>query len=112
MGEEQVKARKLPDPKGSAVCVIVRAQTRPGKDVEFEAQLKDLAFQIDADEDACTAYRITRALGARDQFAVHARFANWRGFQRHAETRHLSRALPRLTPLLAAPVTLEIFFEV
>lgn len=112
MWEEPRRARKASAPKDQAVCVVARAQTRAGLDTEFEAQLKDLAFCIDADEDGCTSYVITRSLGARDQFAVHARFTNWVGFQQHAETRHLTRALPRLTALLAAPVSLEIFFEV
>jgi quinol monooxygenase YgiN len=112
MWAEPIRARKAPGPKTRAVCAIVRAETRPGFDEEFEAQLRDLAFHVDADEDACTSYVITRALGSRDQFAVHARFANWAAFQRHAETEHLTRALPHLTRLLARPVSLEIFFEV
>jgi quinol monooxygenase YgiN len=112
MWEEPRKARKLQGPADTAVCVIVRAQTRPGKDQEFEALMKDLAFHVDTDEDACTAYAITRCLGSREHFAVHARFADFVGFQEHAETRHFSRALPRLTALLAAPVSLEIFLEV
>lgn len=98
--------------RNRAVCAIVRAKTHVGSDEEFEAELRDLAFHIDADEDTCTSYVITRALGSRDDFAVHARFVNWRAFQQHAETEHLSRALPRLSALLARPVSLEIFFEV
>lgn len=112
MWAEPIKAQKASGSKGHAVCAIVRATTRPGMDEEFEAQLRDLAFHVDADEDACTSYLITRALGSRDQFAVHARFVNWTAFQRHAETKHLASALPRLTRLLARPVSLEIFFEV
>jgi quinol monooxygenase YgiN len=109
---EPIKAQKAPGPRNTAVCAIVRAETRPGLDEEFEAQLRDLAFHVEADEDACTAYVVTRALGSRHQFAVHARFENWAAFRQHAETEHLAAALPRLTRLLASPVSLEIFFEV
>ena len=112
MWAEPEKARSAAGPKDKAVCAIVRATTHTGFDEEFEAQLRDLAFHVDADEATCTSYVITRALGSRSEFAVHARFVNWKAFQRHAETDHLKRALPRLTPLLASPVSLEIFFEV
>lgn len=112
MFAEPIGLKTAAGSKTKAVCAIVRAKTHAGLDEEFEAQLRDLAFHVDADEDACTSYVITRALGSRDEFAVHARFTNWRAFQQHAETAHLSRALPRLTALLARPVSLEIFFEV
>ncbi|MFT3727186.1 MAG: antibiotic biosynthesis monooxygenase [Terricaulis sp.] len=112
MTAELIQLRAASAPKNKAVCAIVRAKTHAGLDEEFEAQLRDLAFHIEADEDACTSYVITRALGSRDEFAVHARFVNWRAFRQHAETEHLTQALPRLTALLARPVSLEIFFEV
>jgi quinol monooxygenase YgiN len=51
-------------------------------------------------------------MGSRRHFVVHARFVDWRAFQRHAETPHFNRMLPRLTALLAAPVSMEIFLEV
>src|SRR5262249_3790773 len=103
MWAEPIKARKAAGPESAEGCAIVRATTRAGLDGEFEAQLRDLAFHVDADEDACTSYVITRALGSREQFAVHARFVSWAAFQKHAETEHLTRALPRLTGLLASP---------
>jgi quinol monooxygenase YgiN len=95
-----------------AVCAIVRAETRVGADLEFEALLGDLAHRVRAEEPGCNAYVVSRMLGSRQHFAVHARFASWRAFARHAETEHLTRLLPRLTALLAAPISLEIFFEV
>ena len=112
MFAEPIQLKAALGPKTKAVCAIVRAKTHSGLDVEFEAQLRDLAFHVEADEETCTSYVITRALGSRDEFAVHARFVNWKGFQQHAETEHLARALPRLSALLARPVSLEIFFEV
>jgi quinol monooxygenase YgiN len=111
MWAQPIKARQRA-PADSAVCVILRAETREGEDGAFEALLKDLAFDIEADEPACSAYVVTRAMGSPTHFAVHARFKDWQAFLDHSETPHFNRALPRLTPLLASPVSLEIFFEV
>lgn len=112
MWAEPVKARRARAPEDSVVCVIVRAEAREGHDRAFEALLKDLAFDISVDEPACLAYVVTRAMGSPSHFAVHARFKQWRAFLEHSETPHFNRALPRLTALLASPVSLEIFFEV
>ncbi|MBS0385046.1 MAG: antibiotic biosynthesis monooxygenase, partial [Proteobacteria bacterium] len=87
-------------------------QARDGAEEEFERLLRDLAFSVDADEPGCTSYVLTRQLGSHRHFVVHARFVDWRAFRRHAETPHFNRMLPRLTPLLAAPVSMEIFLEV
>jgi quinol monooxygenase YgiN len=51
-------------------------------------------------------------LGSQRHFVVHARFVDWRAFRAHAETPHFNRMLPRLTSLLASPVSMEIFLEV
>lgn len=97
---------------GGAVCAVVRAETRPGADEQFEALLQDLAFRVRAEEPACLSYVVTRLMGSRALFAVHARFSDWDAFKAHPETDHVSRMLPRLNALLAAPLSLEIFFEV
>jgi quinol monooxygenase YgiN len=94
------------------VCAIVRAETRPGADEEFEALLRDLAHRVCAEEKGCVSYVVTRPLGSREHFAVHARFSDWTAFKDHAETEHLKRVMPRMTALLASPVSMEIFFEV
>lgn len=95
-----------------AVCVVVHAETRRGVDEEFETLLKDLAVHVTTEETGCASYVVTRVMGSQERFAVHARFSAWRAFRRHAETGHLSRALPRLSALLAAPVSMEVFLEV
>jgi quinol monooxygenase YgiN len=106
------KLNPMPAARAAGVCVVLRAETRPGADDRFEALLSDLAYTVRAEERGCLAYVATRQTGSADHFAVHARFASWRAFQRHALTRHLERAMPRLTALLAAPVTMEIFLEI
>ncbi len=112
MWAEPIKFRRADAPSRRPVCVTVRGEAREGAENDFEAILRDLAFSVDADEPDCTSYVITRQMGSRRHFVVHARFVDWRAFQRHAETAHFNRMLPRLNALLAAPVSMEIFLEV
>jgi quinol monooxygenase YgiN len=106
------RERQTPLRKGAAVCVVMRAETLAGADEQAEAMLADLAFRVLAEERGCLSYVVTRVMGSGSHFAVHARFASWQAFQRHAITAHMERALPSLTALLATPVALEIFLEV
>ena len=103
--------RRAETPEG-AVRAIVRAQSREGSGIEFASLLSDLAYSVREDEDGCTSYVVTRMMGSPDHFAVHARFADWRSFEQHAETPHLKRLMPRINALLAAPFSMEIFLEV
>jgi quinol monooxygenase YgiN len=89
----------------------MRIECREGLDEEFEALLGDLAHLVRADEPSCESYVVTRAMGSRSHFAIHARFADWLSFERHAETTHLRRLMPRLTALMAGPMAMEIFLE-
>lgn len=95
-----------------AVCAIVRAEIRPGLDDAFEALLRDHAFTVTAEEQGCRSYVVTRMLGSRSHFAVHAHFSDMKAFERHGETRHLKRLLPRINALLVSPVSVELFFAV
>jgi quinol monooxygenase YgiN len=103
--------RRAETPEG-AVCAIVRAQSRDGLGVEFAALLSDLAYSVRDDEDGCTSYVVTRMMGSPEHFAIHARFRDWRAFEQHAETPHLTRLMPRISAMLAAPFSMEIFLEV
>lgn len=94
-----------------AVCVVMRAQAIAGADQEVAALLAELAQRVAADEPGCTAYSVTRVMGSSEHFAVHARFASWEAFNAHADTPHLTSVLPRLTALLATPVSMELFLE-
>jgi quinol monooxygenase YgiN len=98
--------------EASGVCALMRAQTRPGADQEVEALLRDLSLEVRAGEPGCAAYVVTRVLGSRSHFAIHAQFADMEAFEQHAETEHLKRAMPRLSALLAAPLSMELFFAV
>ncbi len=95
-----------------AVCVVLRAETHPGRDGEFLALAMEFASKVRANEPGCLSYAITRVLGAREHFAVHARFKGWEPFEEHADTPHLNAAMPRLMGLLAGAVSMEIFLEV
>jgi quinol monooxygenase YgiN len=105
-------AAPVPRTRSKAVCVVMRAETLVGLDEEVEALLRELAAGVMAEEPECESYLVTRMMGSRAHFAVHARFATWRAFERHAETEHLGRAMPALAPLLATPISMEMFFEV
>jgi quinol monooxygenase YgiN len=110
MGANSEPQRKKA-PQG-AVCTVVRVETRNGAAAEFAALLSDLAHSVRAEEDGCTSYVVTRAIGSPQHFAVHARFSDWRAFEGHAETPHLKRLLPRINALLASPIAMEIYLEV
>ncbi len=105
-------SERKPANSARLVCAVVRAETLPGRDEEFAALIGDLAQIVRNEEGGCESYVVTRAMGSRDHFAVHARFLDWEAFEGHAETPHLSRLMPRLTALLAAPVSMEIFLEI
>jgi quinol monooxygenase YgiN len=94
------------------VCVVIRAEARPGAEAELSGLLADFAFKVRAGERGCLAYVVTHELGAPTRFAAHARFADWAAFERHAVTPHMNRAMARLNALLATPVSLEIFLEI
>lgn len=103
--------RRAATPEGG-VCALVRVQSRDGAGAEFAALLSDLAYSVREDEEGCTSYVVTRMMGSPEHFAVHARFRSWRAFEQHAETPHLTRLMPRINALLAAPFSMEIFLEV
>jgi len=94
------------------VCAILRAETRPGLDDVFESLLRDFANEVRGAEDGCGSYVVTRMIGTRTHFAVHAQFTNMEAFERHADTLHMQRAMPRINSLLATPISMEIFFAV
>ncbi len=106
-----LSSRRFSTPRSGAVCVIVRAEAHAGADEDLATLLADLAVHVHADEPGCTFYVVTRMLGSSEHFAVHARFASWDAFEKHAETAHLTRVLPRLTSLLATPISMELFLE-
>lgn len=111
MGEQKLDQRRRPAPQG-AICAVMRVETRDGVGPEFSSLLSDLAHRVRAEEDGCTSYFVTRAMGSPQHFAVHARFQNWAAFEGHAETPHLKRVLPRINALLASPIALELYLEV
>jgi quinol monooxygenase YgiN len=109
---EPSQALRAQAPRPRAVCAILRAETRAGADNEFEALINDLAHYVRTEEAGCDSYTVTRAMGSQAHFVVHARFLDWDAFEGHADTPHLNRFMPRLSALLAAPLSMEIFLEV
>ncbi len=92
--------------------MVMRAEALAGLDEDLETVLQDLSARVVAAEPECVSYVVTRMMGSRAHFAVHARFATWRAFERHADTEHLAHAMPRLTALLATPISMEVFMEI
>lgn len=74
--------------------------------------MRGLATQVRDMEVGCDSYVVTRMIGSRTHFAVHAQFTNMEAFERHADTQHLADAMPRLSALLATPISMEIFLNV
>ncbi|MEZ5961446.1 MAG: antibiotic biosynthesis monooxygenase [Hyphomonadaceae bacterium] len=112
MGEKIPDQQKRRSPPPGPVCAVVRVETRAGAGEEFISIVGDLAHRVRNEEDGCTSYVVTRAMGSPDHFAVHARFEDWTAFKDHADTQHLKRAMPRINALLASPLALEIYLEV
>ena len=112
MGDQKPDQRTRRPPAQGAVCAIVRVETLSGKSGEFASILSDLAYRVRNEEDGCTSYHVTRAMGSSDVFAVHARFEDWAAFRGHADTAHMKRALPRINALLASPIAMELYLEV
>jgi quinol monooxygenase YgiN len=103
---------RTPAARKRAVCAVVRAEVRPGASDVFEALMTDFANEVEHAEPGCSSYTVTRTFGSRAHFAAHARFQDWAAFRAHGETAHAKRVLPRLTALLATPISVELFLEV
>jgi quinol monooxygenase YgiN len=112
MGWAQVPAQPTIAPRARIVCATLRGEARAGAGSDVERLIGDFARRVRAKESGCLSYVVTRALGSRTQFVIHARFSSWSAFREHGETAHMRTLLPRLTSLLAAPVSVEIFLEV
>lgn len=109
---EVLRDAEAAKPANSAVvCVIVRAEARPGEDERIEKWLRTFAYQVRNEELGCDSYVVTRLIGSREHFAAHARFIDWDAFKLHGETAHLEELLARMSPYLASPITMEIYFE-
>lgn len=104
---------KLGAPSASpGVCAVLRAEIHPGYDDEAETLLRELALKVRDSEVGCDSYVVTRMIGSRNHFAVHAHFSTLEALERHADTLHMARAMPRLSALLATPISMEIFVAV
>lgn len=99
-------------PRPRSVCAVFRAEAIEGADEECEALIGDLAHEIRNREPGCESYVVTRAMGSRSAFVMHARFMDWTSFEDHAATAHMSRVMPQLSALLAAPLSMELYLEV
>ncbi|MGE0595404.1 MAG: putative quinol monooxygenase [Hyphomonadaceae bacterium] len=110
-GPDVKRAKRAAPRTGSSVCVLLRAEAKPGAQQELLALWSDFAFQVTEDEPTCMSYVLTHELGSPTHFAAHARFTDIAAFERHAEAPHLARALRRLSALLATPITIELFLE-
>lgn len=97
--------------RNPGVFVIVRAETLPGAEAEFERVTAEFSARVRREEPGCISYVVTREMGSRTRFAIHARFSMWRAFRQDPETKHFNETLPHVTALLARPLSMEIFVE-
>lgn len=110
MGLAQPRTSKRTDaPYARVVCVLMRYEGGRGSEHELSGLLTDFAHQVHDEEAGCLSYVVTQAMGSATHFVVHAQFVDWSAFEAHAETPHMNRLLPRLTALLDAPISMEIF---
>mgnify|MGYP000887926409 CR=1 FL=1 len=91
------------------MCVLLHYTGKPESETELGALLADFAYRASAEEAGLLSYVITQAMGSARHFTVHAQFSDWDAFEAHADTEHMQRLLPRLTELLAAPISMELF---
>lgn len=110
-GPDVRRDKRAPPRAGACLCVLLRAEAKPGAQDELMALWSDFAFQAREDEAECLSYVLTHELGSPTHFAAHVRFADLAAFERHAEAPHLARALRRIHALLATPITIELFLE-
>jgi len=97
--------------KRAAVCVIVRAEAHEGRRECVEKLLRAYAYQVRNAELGCDSYLVTRLIGSEHHFAAHGRFIDWDAFVAHGETEHLHALMEQMTPHLATPISIEIYFE-
>lgn len=91
------------------MCVLLHYAGKPESENDLGALLADFAHRASAEEAGLLSYVVTQAMGSATHFTVHAQFADWDAFEAHAETEHMQRFLPRLTELLAGPISMELF---
>lgn len=93
------------------VCIVVRAEANAGAGERVGKLLREYAYQVRNEELGCDSYVVTRLIGSNSHFAAHGRFIDFDAFRAHGETEHLEDLLTRLRPLLASPISMEIYHE-
>jgi quinol monooxygenase YgiN len=91
------------------VCALLHYAGRQDAEQDLSALLTEFVDQASAEEPGLLSYVVTQAMGSSTHFVVHAQFTDWSAFEAHAETPHMQRFLPRLTALLAAPISMELY---
>ena len=109
MGLLQPSTSKRSSTETRVVCVLLHYAGKDGAAESLQTLLGDFVNHARAEEPGLLSYVVTQALGSQTHFVVHAQFTDWGAFEAHAETPHMQRFLPRLTALLAAPISMELY---
>lgn len=109
MGLSQPRTLKHAVTEARVVCVLLHYAGKEHSERDLRALLADFVEQARGEEPGVLSYVVTQALGSATHFVVHAQFSDWSAFEAHAETQHMRRFLPRLTALLAAPISMELY---
>lgn len=90
------------------IAVVARLVCVEGQQDAFEAAMAELAAEVRAAEPGCLLYQVFRKEGSATEYCVLERYVSREAFEAHGRTPHFLRIAPRLAPLLAGPLDIEI----
>lgn len=109
MGLAQPRTSKRTATGPRLVCALLHYAGRDDVEHDLRSLLAEFVHEASSEEPGLLSYVVTQAMGSSTHFVVHAQFTDWGAFEAHAETQHMQRFLPRLTALLAAPISMELY---
>jgi len=90
------------------IGVVARLIVLEGEQAEFEAAMQELAAEVRASEPGCLLYEVYRKEGSATEYVVLERYRSREAMDAHAKSPHFQRMLPRLAPLQAGPLDVEV----
>jgi len=91
--------------------IVATMQVKEGQEKTFEAAMRELQRQVQANESGCKLYALHRAKAPRT-YVMLERYETKAAFDAHAKTPHFQAAFSKLGALLAAPPRIEVLEEV
>lgn len=90
------------------IGVVARILVVDGEQADFEAAMQELAAEVRASEPGCLLYEVYRKAGSATEYVVMERYVSQEAMEAHARSEHFQRMVPRLAPLLAGPLDVEV----